>query len=176
MLVRLSAAGKRLGARLAPVMDRIHAYLERLTVRERRVLMILVFFLAVVFLWLLVWRPVDQWSERAHEALVQERELQVFLAANYGRAKDIAGRQRATHFKDAAAVVASTGRMAGLDLARVQPGRQGVVSVWIDSVPWNKLLPWLVQLHNRERLEVRQIRIERSDQKGIVKVFIRLSR
>ncbi|MCY4472194.1 MAG: type II secretion system protein M [Kistimonas sp.] len=176
VLSGISAVGEQLSTRIKPAQDRVQTYLERLTARERQVLVILFSFLSIVFLWYMVWLPVDRWSERAHDSLVQERELNDFLAANYGRAQEAVRRQRAAEPKDAAAIVARTGRSAGLDLARVQPGRQGVVSIWIDSAPWSRLSAWLVQLHNREQLEVKQIRVERTDQEGIVKSFIRLSR
>ena len=78
VLSGISAVGAQLTTRIKPAQDRVQTYLERLTARERQVLVILFSFLAIVFLWYLVWLPVDRWSERAHDSLVQERGIARF--------------------------------------------------------------------------------------------------
>ncbi len=161
--------------RLSPVVENAQQKFDQLEVKDQRALLALTAFMIVVMFWLLIWRPLDHWAEREYEELVLERETQAFIAANYQRTKDLVKSQSSGPKKDAAAVIASSGRKAGIELARVQPARQGV-SVWIDEVPYQKLLAWVVELHNKEKLDVRQIRVERTDQEGMVKSFLRLSR
>ncbi|CAM3635068.1 type II secretion system protein GspM [Parendozoicomonas haliclonae] len=161
--------------KLSPYLDQARDRFEQLPVKDQRALSALTIFLVIVVFWYLIWVPLDQWADREHDQLVTERETQEFLAKNYQRAKEIVKSRSSGPKKDAASVIASSGRAAGLELARVQPARQGV-SVWLDEAPYQKLLGWLVQLHNREGLDVRQIRIEKTDQPGVVKAFLRLSR
>ena len=161
--------------RLTPYIDRGRERFDQLPQKDQRALVALSAFMIVVLFWFLLWKPLDEWADSEHAELVLERDTQTFLNANYERAREIAKSQNAGPKKEAASVVASSGRKAGLELARVQPARQGV-SVWLDEAPYQRLLTWLVQLHNKEGLEVRQIRIERTEQEGRVKVFLRLAR
>ncbi|MCL6271149.1 type II secretion system protein M [Sansalvadorimonas sp. 2012CJ34-2] len=161
--------------RLSPYLDMARQRFDQLAEKDQKALMALAAFLVIVMFWLLIWRPLDQWADREYDELVLERETQEFIAANYERTRSLVKNQSAAPKKDAAAVIASSGRKAGLELARVQPARQGV-SIWIDEAPYQKLLGWLIELHNKENLEVRQIRVERTDQDGMVKAFLRLSR
>ncbi|MTI14336.1 type II secretion system protein GspM [Sansalvadorimonas verongulae] len=161
--------------KLTPVIDPVRERFQNMPQKDQRALMALSGFMVIVLFWFLVWKPLDDWADKEYAELTLERETQAFLAANYERTKVLIKSQNTGPKKDAAAAISSSGKRAGLNLTRVQPARQGV-SVWLDAAPYQKLLGWLVQLHNREGLEVRQIRVERTDQTGMVKVFLRLAR
>ncbi len=165
----------RLSRLFAPMIDRGRERFDQLSIKDQRAVTWLTVFMAVLLFWLMLWKPLDEWADTEYSALVMERETQEFLAANYQRAREIVQSQKSGPKKDAAAVISTSARQMGLELSRVQPARQGV-SVWADALPYQRLLSWLVQLHNREGIEVRQIRIDRTDQEGMVKVFMRLSR
>ena len=162
-------------SKLASVIDQARERFQQLPQKDQRALMVLSGFIIIVLFWFLVWKPLEDWADREHAELTLERETQEFLAANYERTRGVIKSQTSGPKKDAAIAISSSGKRAGLELTRVQPARQGV-SVWLDVAPYQKLLSWLVQLHNREGLEVRQIRVERTDQAGMVKVFLRLAR
>ncbi|WP_281647527.1 type II secretion system protein M [Parendozoicomonas sp. Alg238-R29] len=164
-----------LSNKLTPALDQARDRFQQMPQNDQRAIMALSVFMILVVFWFLIWKPLDDWADREYAELVLERETQSFLAANYNRASEAIKNQSAGPKKDAAVVISNSGRKAGLELTRVQPARQGV-SVWLDEAPYQKLLNWLVQLHNREGLEVRQIRVERTDQVGMVKAFLRLAR
>ncbi len=160
---------------LTPYIDQMRSRFDMMPTRNQQVLVALSLFLAVILFWFMVWKPVGEWEETAHKNMMMERETHAFLAANYSRAKALVKASSSAPKKDPASVISSTGRKAGLDLTRVQPARQGV-SVWLDEAPYQKLLAWLVNMQNKESLAVKQIRIEPTDEPGMVKVFLRLSR
>lgn len=164
-----------LTSKLTPIIDQARERFQQMPQKDQRALLALSAFLVIVLFWFLVWKPLGEWADREYAELTLERETQAFLAANYERTREVIKNQNSGPRKEAASAIANSGRKAGLELTRVQPARQGV-SVWLDAAPYQKLLAWLVQLHNRESLEVRQIRVERTDQTGVVKVFLRLSR
>ncbi|GAA4647966.1 hypothetical protein GCM10023116_02280 [Kistimonas scapharcae] len=160
---------------LAPYLDRARDYYAQLSSRDQRALLVLSIFFAVMLVYFAVWHPIASWSAKQRADYVYEKETHALMVANQGKARSVVtASSQSAPTKDAASVIASSGKRSGLTLTRVQPARQGV-SVWIDEVPYQKLLGWLIYLNEKEHLQIRQIRIDRTEQDGVVKVFMRLS-
>ena len=160
---------------LAPYLERLRDYYSQLSSRDQRALLALSIFFTVLFVYFAIWHPIASWSTKQRDDYLYEKETQALMVANQARARSVVTTSsQSAPTKDAASVIASSGKRSGLTLTRVQPARQGV-SVWIDEVPYQKLLGWLIYLNEKEHLQIRQIRIDRTEQDGVVKVFMRLS-
>lgn len=158
-----------------PYMEYLRNYFTQLSVRDQRVLMVLSPFLVIMFVYFLIGHPLVNWSTKQRADYVYEKETHALMVGKQDQARaGVSASKQSVPTKNAASVIASSGKRIGLDFARVQPAKQGV-SVWINETPYQTLLDWLIQLHEQEHMQIRQIRIDRTEQGGVVKVFMRLS-
>lgn len=166
----------KLAGALAPYLERWRDYYSQLSGGDQRALVILSIVLAVLLVYVAIWHPVVNWSTRQRNDYLYEKETQALMVANQARARLVVmSSSQSGSTKDAASVIASSSKRSGLALTRVQPARQGGVSIWIDEVSYQRLLGWLIYLHEKEHLQVHQIHIDRAEHEGIVKVSMRLS-
>lgn len=158
-----------------PYVERGRGEFERLAPKDQKAVLGLTAFLVAVGFWFLIWKPSQEWMTASRAGFEREQQTEQFLEDNYQRVLALTKGATGSPKRDPASVVSTTGRTMGLQLTRVQPVNEGV-SVWIDTAPYQKLLAWLIELSNKEKLNVKQIRLERTSQEGIVKVFMRLAR
>ena len=159
-----------------PLVARLGEQYDRLSDNDQRALQAMLFFVAVVLLYMLVWKPVSHWSVEQYQAYSREVGTYGWITDNAARFEALrkkqeqAGKKR----KGIAAVTSASARQAGLSVARVQPDKGGV-SVWVENVPYQVLLGWVVTLHNQYQIDVSQIRIDRAEEDGQVKAYLHLS-
>ncbi|MCK5893031.1 MAG: type II secretion system protein M [Endozoicomonadaceae bacterium] len=160
---------------ITPYLEYSRNYFKQLSVRDQRALIVLSPFLVIIFAYFLIGQPLVNWSTRQRVDYVYEKETHALMVAKQDQARaGVSVSKSPVSTKNAVSVIGSSSRRIGLNLARVQPTKQGV-SVWIDAAPYQKLLDWLIQLHEQEHMQIHQIRIDRTEQSGVVKVVMRLS-
>ncbi len=148
---------------------------EKLSQRDRRMTVILGVCAILLMTWLVIIKPLTSWRDKERTIAKNSYEDYIYLQKNLPVAKRLDKTLRVSDQVDPASVVSASGRKARIELSRVQPVRQGV-SVWIDSVSYKSLITWLLKLHEENRLSLRQLKVDKADEEGMVKVFVRLGR
>ena len=160
----------------SPLIARLNERYDSLTDNDRRAVLAMLVFVGVVFVYLFIWQPVNDWAQDQYQSYNREVGTYGWIVDNTDRFEALriqqeqAGRKR----KGIAAVTSGTARQAGLVLTRVQPDKGGV-SVWMEETPYQVLLGWLVALHNQYKIDVSQIRIDKEDENGLVKAYLHLT-
>ena len=145
-------------------------YLMR-SARDRKALLMLVAALLMGSIYFLAWEPLAHWSETRKQDYLYQQSVNAWLHSHLPKARDL--QQKTTH-QDLSSLTVSLAQRTGITLGKVQPDRKGL-SVWVEDAAYQKLLTWLVLVHNQHGVAIDLVRIEQLPDKGRVKGYIRLS-
>ena len=153
-----------------------HAYSrwERLSRRDQYASMLLAVFASILLIYFGLIAPLNHWQHKKQHTAISGYQDLYFVKENISGAR-VNEKKQQLNSNEIVSIVSQSGRQAGITFTRMQPVRNDGVSVWIDSVSFQRLLSWLLQLHNDNTLAIKQIRLERLAEEGTVKTFLRLS-
>ncbi|MGI0116683.1 type II secretion system protein GspM [Zooshikella sp. RANM57] len=159
----------------SPFVEKITAQLNAMPERDRRALLIMVVAVTLTVVYMLIWDPVMQWSEESRKEYQSNMDTLAFIQANEQAARQSAsqGGQQVSQDK-LSAVVTGAARQQGIKLSRVQPSNEGV-TVWMDKVAYQKLLAWVINLHNQYHFTIEKIRIDAQDEAGMVRAYLSIT-
>lgn len=142
---------------------------------EQRIIAVLAVVVVITLLWLMVWQPISDWRATAHNRYQNAQAQLDWMRANEDRARAVArsgngpaGAGRSLQ------VITRSAQAQGLQVNRLQPEANGVVSVSIQGQPFNDILQWLNQLQENNGVSVLRLAVDADDRPGVVNAQIRL--
>lgn len=158
-----------------PQWQQLLARYELMSSRDRTALNWLSIFLVATMFYLLIWEPVNLWSQAQKEDYYRQQVVFEWMSENYSDAKEQQIKQKSTSGqREISSIISGTAKQARISLSRVQPDRKGL-GVWIEDVAYQKFLGWLVVLNTKFNLTVQQVRLDKSKEEGRVKIYLHLS-
>ncbi|WP_027707551.1 type II secretion system protein GspM [Zooshikella ganghwensis] len=159
----------------SPFKEKITAQLNAMPERDRRALVIMVVAVTLTVVYMLIWEPIMQWSDESRKEYQSNMDTLAFIQANEQAARQSTsqGVQQVSRDK-LSAVVTGAARQQGIKLSRVQPSNEGV-TVWMDKVAYQKLLAWVINLHNQYHFSIDKIRIDAQDEAGMVRAYLSIT-
>lgn len=139
---------------------------------ERTMVSGLFAFLCVVVLYLVIWRPLSEWS--SHADAQYRRQLAVVDWMKLHEKEARAAGQHAEGARESGSLlttVANSAAHAGIQLLRYQP-EGGGVSVVLQNQSFSALISWIAQLEQDSHVSVRQISIDGQGENGLVNARI----
>ncbi len=150
-----------------------------MSARERAMLGLAGFAIAIFIVWLAVWRPLSERHERlSRQVSALSSELPWIRAAaaqierlNAGGAPVSRGGQSLL------ALAESSARGAGMadSWRRAEPGSEGELRVWLENASFDTLMRWLSLLQQRYGVSVAEASIDQAGLPGIVNVRLLLA-
>lgn len=147
-----------------------------LTERDRLAVLGLAAFLGLVVLYFGVWTPAHDWNVAADERYQRQFGVLQWMRTNEENARAAARSSAAAQGGGNNSMltrVSSSANRSGVKLTRFQPEGGGGVAIVIQNQPFNAVLRWLDELA-RERIQVRQLSLDRQGQSGLVNGRIKL--
>jgi general secretion pathway protein M len=142
---------------------------------EQRMIAGLAMAIAVAVLWLAVWKPISDWRAVAHNQHQNAQAELDWVRANEARARALARSSApAGTERSLLPIITRSAESQGIQVNRVQPEANGIVSVAIQGQPFNQLLRWLYQLEENNSVSVLRLAVDADAQPGIVNAQIRL--
>lgn len=152
---------------------------EKLSARERQLVLGAGGVLGVLLLYLAIWEPLINAHARRAEALESARAMAVRIETAAALVQSRGGAQ-AQQSGTLLSVIDQSSREPTLGKApsRIQPDGAGekTVKVWIDDVPFDKLMRWLGELETRYGVRIASAEIGRGGAPGLVNVQLSLVR
>ncbi len=151
----------------------IGRWLGTLEPNERMMVTLLAGFVALLILYIGIWRPLNEWGQRADAQY--QREIAVLDWMHLHEREARAASQRADTGRGSGSlltVVANSAARAGLQLLRYQPEGTGGVSVVLQNQPFNSLVSWISKLEREDHVTVKQISIDGQSEPGLVNARI----
>jgi len=142
---------------------------------EQRIISWLALLVGVLVLWGGIWKPISDWRAVAHTQYQNAQAELDWLKANEARARALATTATTTGAeRSLLPIITRSAEAQGIQVNRVQPEANGVVSVAVQGQPFNQLLRWLQQLEENNNVAVLRLAIDADSQPGIVNAQIRL--
>lgn len=147
--------------------QRIWAWYESATPREQRYLKIGAGVVGALLIWLLLVSPLMTFSASARADYLQQRETVAWMQANRHRVGGPALQPRAPG-ESLLGIANQTARAVGISFRRYQPTGDNGLNLWLESVPFNQLMPWLETLERNHGVVADELTITRRDEPGLV--------
>lgn len=147
--------------------------------RERRALVLAAAAVLLALVYLLVLAPLQKQLADDRQGLQTARSLYQHLVLMAAESKSLRATSVTGGVNDGRsllAVVDDTARAAGLaeTIGEMTPDGQGQVRMTLDKVSFDRLMLWLVQLEQKNRITVDKITVTAGDKPGEVRVVLTL--
>lgn len=157
------------------------AWWETLNTRERGLVAGGTALTLVLLLYVLVWEPFQTSGRRLRQNVAERRADLAWMRQATQEIKRLNGAgiaQPTSDDRSLLTLVDQTARAAGLGTAmkRVAPQGDDKLSAQLDSVEFDKLIPWLRALEHDHRITIVSLSVDRTDTPGRVNARIVLGR
>ncbi len=127
----------------------------------------------IVLIYLMIWLPVQNYTERAERAVERESETLAWIKQNEPAARELAARGGSGSTSNLAgqsflSAVGNSAKQFQIELRRFEPEGDRKMRVWLERVPFNQMLLWLDSLEKQFGVQVEQISVDRDDTPGVV--------
>ena len=148
-------------------------WFQMLQPNERTMVSALFIFAVILVLYLLVWRPLADWSDQADARYQRQLAVLDWMKLHEKEARAAGTRaDGSTESGSLLTTVANSAARAGIQLLRYQPEGGGGVSVVLQNQSFNALISWIANLEQDSHVSVRQISIDSQGQTGLVSARI----
>jgi general secretion pathway protein M len=143
---------------------------QQLNTREQRLVSIMAIAVLIFILYSAIWQPLNDNLVKANKKLIRQQALLTWVTestTHYQQAKRHAKVNNESG--SLSAIVNKSASSYELTITRMQP-QGNDLQVWIDNVPFTKLLLWLEHLANTKGLQVQGIDVAHAERTGEVTV------
>lgn len=164
-----------------PQVEKLQRRYDQLPQRDRRALQLLAVAVGVVLLYVLLWKPVSDYREQAHNAADSAEQLLSYVQSEETLAREIAASGQSGQTRqlqpgsDFLTTVTNSAQKSGLPLSRFEPSGDDGIRLRLEQVPFNELSQWLDHMRSEYGIKVDQASIERSGEPGRVNARMVLS-
>jgi len=148
----------------------LQSWWQGISQREQRMVLIcgLLVVLAVVF-WGIV-QPLSERSSQAKERIESEKQLLAWVSDNADRITNLRKQGGVVRSSETLnQIIVASIRQFDIELIRVQP-RDEMMQVWIQPLPFYKLVSWIAYLKEKQGVDVEFMDIKRGKQQGVVEI------
>lgn len=146
------------------------AWWQQLNSREQRLVSIMAALVMIFILYSAIWQPLNESLANANKKLIRQQTLLTWVTDNTAQYKQAKRNTQTSNSKGSlSGIVNKSANSYKLTITRMQPQGNNL-QVWIDNVPFTKLLFWLEHLANKEGLQVQGIDLTHAERTGEVKV------
>jgi len=146
------------------------AWWQQLNTREQRLVGVMSALVMIFILYSAIWQPLNANLLSATKKLDRQQALLTWVTDNTAHYQKAKGNTKVSNSRGSlSGIVNKSANSYKLTITRMQPQGDDL-QVWIDSVPFTKLLFWLEHLANNEGLQVQGIDLTHAERTGEVRV------
>ncbi len=149
---------------------KLQAWWSSVSQREQRLLVACGILLVIGVAYWGVLQPANVRAEQAKQGIIREKQLLRWVES---KADNIVALRSSNGVglanQPLNQVITSSAQRFNIELARVQP-REDMLQVWVQPLPFDKLLDWLRYLKETQGLNAEFMDINRGKQPGVVEV------
>lgn len=147
--------------------------------REQWALVVGSALLLVYLFYLLVWSPLNSRIENLQQRNTAAADVLVYMQNGVQEIKQLRGGASTTRGgsggQSLSQMVDQSAAQHGIRISRFQPSGNNEAQVWLENIPFNKLLAWLDQMENSYGVRVKNIAVNNASAVGIVNVRVRFA-
>jgi len=156
--------------------EKITKVYDGLSDSDKRAVLILAFFFAVISMYLLLDKSFQYRKAQVND-FKKNKSLMELLVSSEQKIKSLK-QDKKLEGQDQAllTLVSSTANNYQITFKRFQPEGDTVLKLWMEHINFNNLLRWLNDINNRNGISVNEISVEQSKEEGYVDVRLTLMR
>jgi len=141
---------------------------RQLNSREQSLIAVMSVVIVVFLFYSLVWQPLNTNLIKSAKKLERRQELLAWVQTKTQQYHQVS--KTGKHVSGSlTSIVNRTSRQKSIVVTRMQPQGDDL-QIWVDEVPFEKLLAWLDQLVEKEGLLIKALDINSAENVGVVKV------
>lgn len=161
--------------KLEPYFAQLNARVSRLEAREQKVLLLLGIFLSGMFLYAVLWLPMENAVQQAEQLRNNKQQLVVWLRSDavtkhVGAADQSSNMPKNTNQAPLASLVNQTAQASQILIKRFEPEGNNKLRVGLDDVSFSALMLWLQELETKFAIQASNFSLENAQQNGRVNV------
>lgn len=149
-------------------MNQLVTYWQNLKPNEQLLLKCAAAVFSIFVVVMLIIRPLNNKIDKAQNDLLQQQELLQYVKQSAAKVK-ASGGSRAVAGGSLSQIINTSSRRANIQINKMQP-KDDTLRLTIESVEFNKLLPWLENLVEQNGLTISAIDINKAQAPGMVSV------
>ncbi len=145
--------------------------------QERPIILGVALLVVVALGWVAVWNPIYEWRDNQQSRYARAQTLVDWMQANEKAARVAAStspKPGANSNRALIPVITRSANAHGLKLNRLQPEQNGMVSVVLESQPFNKVITWVSQLQENNGVTVQTASFDPEEEPGYISANLRL--
>jgi general secretion pathway protein M len=151
------------------------------TPQEQLAMMIGAAAIALLFLYLLIWRPVAQSLDKQVLQVESQQVTLKWMQDNLDLVKSLGRQQRGKAARSNEALLTLVDRTAKKiqlrqQIKRIKPQGDNAVQLWIEQAPFDTIIKWLGQLTHTHAIGIDSLTIDKQDKPGLVNARLVLQR
>lgn len=155
------------------------AWFENLEVRERRLIVTAAAMVAMMLVYILLWKPISGEYHRLDMSIKQKEKTLAEMERLAVEAKQLQRVSAQTTARSHGSLLAAVDRTAksnglGNAVKRVRPDGENKASVTLEGAQFDRVVVWLENLNRREGISVVSSTIEKQKEAGLVSMRIEL--
>lgn len=147
---------------------------QNMTDRERNLVVLAGGLALLVAIYLLLVRPLSMYVDDSERELRRAENTYINVASGAAeiRAAGGAGTEEKQRTDPLRLAVAKAARANNVQISRIQPGDSGSLTVWIESVPAQRLYVWLQQLSAESGISPSKLNAQKSRVEGMLRLQV----
>lgn len=160
------------------IMNALKQY-EMMPSRDRAALKILGVVLVLVLLYFVLWQPAYSYKKEAETFLQQQKDLLALVVENKTDLASLNSNSRSgsvsLNSQQLVSSVTNLAKQTGVVLKRFEPSGEKEIKIWVEDVPFDKVMTWLTTMKRTLNIKVDQISVDRSEASGLISARLTLS-
>lgn len=152
---------------------------EMMPARDQLALKVLVLTLVGLILYFGFWQTAYQYKQDAQLNLESQKELLALVMENKTALSAMANSGSASgptlNSQQLVSSVTNLAKQAGVLLKRFEPSGEREIKVWVEGVPFDKMMTWLNTMNRTLNVRVEHISVDKFDSPGMVSARLTLS-
>jgi general secretion pathway protein M len=151
--------------------------LNAMPAKDRKALLLLTLFVAIVILIYAVMLPADRYANNSAKLHQQRAAILVWMQTHENEARKLQTQPKNTNTSGQSLLSLATqhAQSNNLSFKRFEPFAEGGLRVWLEDASFNSLLQWLTTLQQENGVLVKQVNIDRATQAGKVNAKLELT-
>jgi len=148
---------------LEPQLKQLHDKLQQLPENDRKALTALVIVVGLLLFYFIIFQPIQNYHDHAQQNAAMRQELYQWLESKQSQVKALKKTSPAGQSGNQSllTLVTTTLKETGISVKRIQPEGNDRIRVWLEAIPFNRLLGTLNRLRGQYGLNVEEISVDR---------------
>ena len=143
--------------------------------KEQKIMLLLFILVSASIMWLIIFKPISNWKYNQESGHAKAFEVMTLLEANKNELVEIEKGDSVDSKKSSIIpIITRTAVLNSIQLNRLQPDGNSVVTVFVENQSFNSVISWISQLQENNGLQVSRINIETQDSNGLISAQITL--